>query len=302
MSNEVDACRSVERYKPPPEFEEDKRELLTDMSLSNCAELWLIQWPANQAPDFDGQELSLQLHPDGHLGSFNGSSGKSYDVVSWVAQEPEASVFLPSSSDSKLVGFGRELPSRLSRPLNSIFIITQPHHINHVNRLNPAFPIKKAHSKAKVPVIGFRAPAISYSAFFRGNTKKCRKNPPKKIVIQPTIIPDTDLVPLLALKFRKIIRRISLVHYPKPEELEKATPLKSVYKKSSGISLSRQTTTSRGPNSSSRRTSSTRSSKPRSSVSEFEEPSNPLSVKQKPEPTESRDHSPKDSSKRKRTH
>ncbi|KAG6591938.1 Mediator-associated protein 2, partial [Cucurbita argyrosperma subsp. sororia] len=204
MSNEVDACRSVERYKPPPEFEEDKRELLTDMSLSNCAELWLIQWPANQAPDFDGQELSLQLHPDGHLGSFNGSSGKSYDVVSWVAQEPEASVFLPSSSDSKLV--------------------------------------------------------------------------------------------------RKIIRRISLVHYPKPEELEKATPLKSVYKKSSGISLSRQTTTSRGPNSSSRRTSSTRSSKPRSSVSEFEEPSNPLSVKQKSEPTESRDHSPKDSSKRKRTH
>ena len=30
------------------------------------------------------------------------SLGKSYDVVSCVAQEPEASVFLPSSSDSKL--------------------------------------------------------------------------------------------------------------------------------------------------------------------------------------------------------
>lgn len=30
------------------------------------------------------------------------SKGKSYDVVSCVAQEPEASVFLPSSSDTKL--------------------------------------------------------------------------------------------------------------------------------------------------------------------------------------------------------
>ncbi|XP_038896123.1 mediator-associated protein 2 [Benincasa hispida] len=206
MINEVDAFISVEGYKPPAEFEEDKREFLTDISLSNSEELWLIQWPANQAPDFDGQEFSLQLHPDGRLGSFQGSSGKSYDVVSCLAQVPEASVFLPSSSDTRLVG--------------------------------------------------------------------------------------------------KISRRISLVHYPEPEELEKATPMKSLYQKSSGTSLtnSRQTTTSRGPHSSSRRTSSSRSSKPRSSVSEFEEPSKPSIVKQEPEPTESRDYLKKDSSKRNRTH
>lgn len=205
MSNEVDAFQSVEGYKPPAEFEEEKREFLTDISLSDCAELWLIQWPSNQAPDFDGQEFSLQLHPDGHLGSFQSSSGKSYDVVSCVSKEPEASVFLPSSSDTRLVG--------------------------------------------------------------------------------------------------KISRRISLVHYPEPEELEKTTPIKSLYQKSSGISLttSRQTTTSRGPHSSSRRTSSTRSSKPRSSVSEYEEPSKPSSFKQEPEPTESRDHLKKFSSRRKRT-
>lgn len=206
MRNEVGAVKSVEGYKPPPEFEEDDREFLTDISLSDSVELWLIQWPANQAPDFDGQEFSLQHRPDGHLGSFQGSSGKSYDVVSCVAQEPEASVFLPSSSDTRLVG--------------------------------------------------------------------------------------------------KIARRISLVHYPEPEELEKATPMKSVYKKSSGMSLttsSRPTTTSRGPHSSSRRTSSTRSSKPRSSISECGEPSKPSSIKQEPEPSESRDYLKKDSSKRKRS-
>ncbi|KAL0545824.1 hypothetical protein IC582_015720 [Cucumis melo] len=207
MSSEVDALKNVEGYKPPAEFEEDRREFLTDISLTDSEELWLIQWPANQAPDFDGQEFSLQLHPDGHMGSFQGSSGKSYDVISCVAQEPEASVFLPSSSDTRLVG--------------------------------------------------------------------------------------------------KISRRISLVHYPEPEELEKATTsLKSLCQKSSGISLtnSRQTTTSRGPQSSSRRTTSSRSSKPRSSVSEFEEPWKPSSVKQELKSTESRDHQKKDSSKRKRSH
>lgn len=53
MSNEVDAFKSVEGYKPPPEFEEDERELLTDISLSDSAELWLIQWPANQVRSYE---------------------------------------------------------------------------------------------------------------------------------------------------------------------------------------------------------------------------------------------------------
>ena len=52
MSNEVGAVKSVEGYKPPPEFEEDDREFLTDISLSDSVELWLIQWPANQVRSY----------------------------------------------------------------------------------------------------------------------------------------------------------------------------------------------------------------------------------------------------------
>lgn len=93
-----------------------------------------------QPPDFDGQEVTLKLHRDGHLGSFEGSSGKiqswdivlilivltpfleqnshysqaeisrqhwfvtpltgkSYDIVSFASQHPDATVF--SSSTSK---------------------------------------------------------------------------------------------------------------------------------------------------------------------------------------------------------
>ncbi|CAA3003816.1 Hypothetical predicted protein [Olea europaea subsp. europaea] len=54
-----------------------------------------------QSPDFDGQELSLKLHHDGHLGSFE---GKSYEVVSFKFQDPEATVFLSSASESKIAG------------------------------------------------------------------------------------------------------------------------------------------------------------------------------------------------------
>nr|GFB66141.1 hypothetical protein [Tanacetum cinerariifolium] len=55
-------------------------------------------------PDFDGQELSLDLRNDGgQLGTFQVPSGKSYDVVSLASQEP-ATVFLSSATDSKIVG------------------------------------------------------------------------------------------------------------------------------------------------------------------------------------------------------
>ncbi|CAI9754383.1 unnamed protein product [Fraxinus pennsylvanica] len=92
------------RYKPTSEFEEDKKDPLVELNLTDSTELWLIQWPINQAPDFDGQELSLKLHRDGHLGSFDGSSGKSYEVVSFKSQDPEATVFLSSASESKIAG------------------------------------------------------------------------------------------------------------------------------------------------------------------------------------------------------
>lgn len=91
-------------YKPPPEFIEDTKDSLVDLSMTDSKELWLIQWPVNQHPDFDGQELSLKLHQDGQLGKFEGSSGKLYNVVSFVSQDPDVTVFISSPSESKIVG------------------------------------------------------------------------------------------------------------------------------------------------------------------------------------------------------
>ncbi|KAG8045984.1 hypothetical protein GUJ93_ZPchr0008g12642 [Zizania palustris] len=93
-------------YEPAPAFEECSEEAMLDISPTESTELWLIQWPLNQldASDFHGEELTLKLHHDGKLGSLEGSSGKSYDVVSFSAQQPDATVFLPSGSEAKAVG------------------------------------------------------------------------------------------------------------------------------------------------------------------------------------------------------
>lgn len=97
---------SDDRYKPGVDFEEDTKDPLLDISLTDSTELWLIQWPINQLQpaDFHGKELKLKLHHDGELGSLESSSGKSYDVISFAAQEPDATVFLPSASESKVAG------------------------------------------------------------------------------------------------------------------------------------------------------------------------------------------------------
>ncbi|KAH0635399.1 hypothetical protein KY285_035094 [Solanum tuberosum] len=91
-------------YKPPSEFEEVKKDSLVNLNITDSTELWLIQWPFNQHPGLDGQEVSLKLHHDGHMGSFEDSSGKSYEVVSCRAQDPDAVVFLPSESEPKIAG------------------------------------------------------------------------------------------------------------------------------------------------------------------------------------------------------
>ncbi|KAG8045985.1 hypothetical protein GUJ93_ZPchr0008g12642 [Zizania palustris] len=107
-------------YEPAPAFEECSEEAMLDISPTESTELWLIQWPLNQldASDFHGEELTLKLHHDGKLGSLEGSSGKSYDVVSFSAQQPDATVFLPSGSEAKAdpeelekPGFGSLTPS-----------------------------------------------------------------------------------------------------------------------------------------------------------------------------------------------
>ncbi|XP_058102877.1 uncharacterized protein LOC131246602 isoform X4 [Magnolia sinica] len=106
---------SKQGYEPPPEFLEVQKDPLVGISLTDSTELWLIQWPLNQlqSDDFEGKELSLKLHGDGQLASFESSSGKSYDVVSFAAQEPDATVLLPSGSESK-VGSSRRGISELS--------------------------------------------------------------------------------------------------------------------------------------------------------------------------------------------
>ncbi|KAF3617598.1 putative peptide/nitrate transporter [Capsicum annuum] len=94
-------------YKPPPEFEEVKKDSLIHLDITDSTELWLIQWPFNQHPVLDGQEVSLKPHHDGHMGSFEDSSGKyskSYDVVSCRAQDPDAVVFLSSEFETKIAG------------------------------------------------------------------------------------------------------------------------------------------------------------------------------------------------------
>lgn len=91
-------------YKPPPEFQDDARDPLIDLNLTDSTELWLIQWPKDHSPDLDGQQVSLDLNGDGELGNFEVSPGKSYKVVSYAYQEPDATVFLSSGLESKIVG------------------------------------------------------------------------------------------------------------------------------------------------------------------------------------------------------
>lgn len=95
---------AVDEYKPANEFQEDVKDSLLEIPLSDSQEFWLIQWPDKQDPDFDGQEVSIKLHHDGQLASFESSSGMSYEMVSYASQEPDATVFLSSASEAKIAG------------------------------------------------------------------------------------------------------------------------------------------------------------------------------------------------------
>ncbi|KAM7257462.1 hypothetical protein ACFE04_013203 [Oxalis oulophora] len=91
-------------YKPPHDYIDFSKKSVVDIQMNDSTELWLIQWANNQQPDFDGQELILDLNKDGRLGGFEDSSGKAYDLVSFKSHEPDATVFLPSTSEAKAVG------------------------------------------------------------------------------------------------------------------------------------------------------------------------------------------------------
>ncbi|KAF9596307.1 hypothetical protein IFM89_008833 [Coptis chinensis] len=86
-----------------PKFEVNHKEPLLDISsMGSNKDLWLIQWPVNQTPDFDGQEITLKLQRNGSFASFESLSGKSYELVSFASQVPDATVFQSSASDTKV--------------------------------------------------------------------------------------------------------------------------------------------------------------------------------------------------------
>lgn len=95
-----------ESFTSSKSFELDTRDPCLDIQLNDSTELWLIQWPRKElnSQDFDGKEFKLKLHHEGMIGSLTNSSGKSYEIVSYGAQVPDAQVFLPTSSGSKSVG------------------------------------------------------------------------------------------------------------------------------------------------------------------------------------------------------
>ncbi|CAI9114786.1 OLC1v1015588C1 [Oldenlandia corymbosa var. corymbosa] len=88
--------------KPKEEFLEFNRDF--DVDITGDKELWLIHWPLHSTPEIDGQAISLKVNNDGLLGTVENSTGKRYELVSYKSQTPEATVFLPSSSGSKIVG------------------------------------------------------------------------------------------------------------------------------------------------------------------------------------------------------
>ncbi|KAK4266644.1 hypothetical protein QN277_027534 [Acacia crassicarpa] len=122
----------VEEYRPPPEFEEDTNDPLIDLNLTDSRELWLIQLPFGEdlLTDIEGQELSLKLHGDGQLSSFEGSSGKAYDFISHGTQEADEIVFVSSAAEEP------KIAGKISRRV-SVVHYPDPKELERVNSNNP---------------------------------------------------------------------------------------------------------------------------------------------------------------------
>lgn len=122
----------VEGYRPPPEFEEDTNDPLIDLDLTDSKEFWLIQLPFGKdlLTDIEGQELSLKLHGDGQLSSFEGSSGKVYDFISFDTQEADEIVFVSSAAEEP------KIAGKISRRV-SVVHYPDPEELGKVNLNNP---------------------------------------------------------------------------------------------------------------------------------------------------------------------
>ncbi|KAE9598351.1 hypothetical protein Lal_00004220 [Lupinus albus] len=93
-------------YTPAQEFVQLENDSLLDFNFTDSTELWLLQVPFSNdfLTDIDGKEVSVKLDNDGQLTSFEGSSGKVYDFISFDDQEPDETVFVPSSREPKIAG------------------------------------------------------------------------------------------------------------------------------------------------------------------------------------------------------
>ncbi|XP_047977080.1 uncharacterized protein LOC125219210 [Salvia hispanica] len=91
-------------YRPGRDFVDDDREPLINLDSTDSTELWLIQIPLDQNLELDGQQVCLNLQADGHIGSFESSSGKSYEMYSMKSQGTKETVFLASGSEAKIAG------------------------------------------------------------------------------------------------------------------------------------------------------------------------------------------------------
>ncbi|KMS99702.1 hypothetical protein BVRB_1g021350 [Beta vulgaris subsp. vulgaris] len=91
-------------YVPGLEFQEDNKESLIDIEMDEDTELWLIQLPDDQFPDFDGQKVSLELDDDGNIGTLEANSGKVYNLVNYPSEAADIAVFLSSPSGPKVAG------------------------------------------------------------------------------------------------------------------------------------------------------------------------------------------------------
>ncbi|XP_027334279.1 mediator-associated protein 2 [Abrus precatorius] len=89
-------------YRPSAEYVEDSNEAL--INLTDSSELLFLRLPFTNdlLSEIHGQKLSLTLHNDGKLASFEGSSGNVYEFVSFAAQEPDETVFVSSATEPKI--------------------------------------------------------------------------------------------------------------------------------------------------------------------------------------------------------
>ncbi|RDX59293.1 Mediator-associated protein 2, partial [Mucuna pruriens] len=91
----------TEGYKPSAEYVEDSNEAL--INLTDSTELLFLKLPLRNdfLSEIHGQKMFLTLQNDGKLATFEDSSGKAYDFVSFSSQEPDERVFV-SSTEPKI--------------------------------------------------------------------------------------------------------------------------------------------------------------------------------------------------------